>query len=448
MNTVDIEKVEPENSIFERLFHITEKGSSVKNEVLAGLTTFVAMSYIMFVNPNIMADAGIPKDAAIAATIYAAVISSLMMGLWANFPVAVAPGMGINAFFAYYICGKLGLPWQIGLGIVFISGLIFMLLTITKARQYIINAVPVNLKSSIVVGLGLFISFIGLHNAGIIINDNNTLVTLGDLRSTDTLLACFGLALTVSLVAKEVRGAILYGILITTFLGMVLGRVVTPDSIVDIVSHNLPSLTPTLLQLDIAGAFHYALISVIFTFTTVVFFDNLGTLIGVSRKAKLMDDQGNISGIERALITNATGTVCSSLLGTSTVTSYVESATGVAEGGRTGLTAVVVAILFALSLFFAPLIGTVPSFATAPALIIVGVFMLMEVVHVKFDTFSDAFPALMVIIMMPLTYSIAHGFAFGFVSYTVLKIFSGKYNEVSWIMWLMTIAFVINFYLR
>lgn len=434
--------------VLERLFRIREKGSTVRTELLGGITTFVAVSYIIFVNPSILADAGIPKEAAIASTIWAATATTLLMGLWANFPVAVAPGMGLNAFFAYYVCGVLGLPWQVALGAVFISGVIFLLLTVTRVRQIIIDAVPMNLKCSIVVGIGLFIAFIGLKSAGIVVSNPATFVTTGNLAKAEPLLACTGLILTAVLMARNVRGAILIGILVTTGLGMAVGAVPVPTGIDSVMSFNLPSLTPTLMQLDIMGAIKYGLFSILFTFTIVDLFDNMGTLIGLSRKAGLMDDKGHIPNLDKALVTDSVGTLLSSFLGTSTVTSYVESAAGIAEGARTGLAAVVTAILFMFALVFAPLVGIVPAFATAPALVIVGALMMMEVRHVDFTDFTEAFPAFMTIVMMPLTFSIASGFGFGFVSYAFVKTCSGRAREVSPVMWLIAIAFIFNFALR
>lgn len=434
--------------VLERLFRIREKGSTVRTEILGGITTFVAVSYIIFVNPSILADAGIPKEAAIASTIWAATATTLLMGLWANFPVAVAPGMGLNAFFAYYVCGVLGLPWQVALGAVFISGVIFLLLTVTRVRQIIIDAVPMNLKCSIVVGIGLFIAFIGLKSAGIVVSNPATFVTTGNLAKVEPLLACTGLILTAVLMARNVRGAILIGILVTTGLGMAVGAVPMPTGMDSVMSFNLPSLTPTLMQLDIMGAIKYGLFSILFTFTIVDLFDNMGTLIGLSRKAGLMDDKGHIPNLDKALVTDSVGTVLSSFLGTSTVTSYVESAAGIAEGARTGLAAVVTAILFMFALVFAPLVGLVPAFATAPALVIVGALMMMEVRHVDFTDFTEAFPAFMTIVMMPLTFSIASGFGFGFISYAFVKTCSGRAREVSPVMWLIAIAFIFNFALR
>lgn len=434
--------------VLERLFRIREKGSTVRTEILGGITTFVAVSYIIFVNPSILADAGIPKEAAIASTIWAATATTLLMGLWANFPVAVAPGMGLNAFFAYYVCGVLGLPWQVALGAVFISGVIFLLLTVTRVRQIIIDAVPMNLKCSIVVGIGLFIAFIGLKSAGIVVSNPATFVTTGNLAKAEPLLACTGLIFTAVLMARNVRGAILIGILVTTGLGMAVGAVPMPTGMDSVMSFNLPSLTPTLMQLDIMGAIKYGLFSILFTFTIVDLFDNMGTLIGLSRKAGLMDDKGHIPNLDKALVTDSVGTVLSSFLGTSTVTSYVESAAGIAEGARTGLAAVVTAILFMFALVFAPLVGLVPAFATAPALVIVGALMMMEVRHVDFTDFTEAFPAFMTIVMMPLTFSIASGFGFGFISYAFVKTCSGRAREVSPVMWLIAIAFIFNFALR
>lgn len=365
--------------ILERVFKLSEKGTTVKTEILAGLTTFVAMAYIIFVNPSILADAGIPKEAAIAATVWSAVIGSAAMGLWANFPVAVAPGMGLNAFFAYYVCGVLGLHWTVALGAVFFSGIVFLLLTVTHVRQLLIDAVPMNLKYAIVVGIGMFIAFIGLQNAGIVVKNDATVVALGHVTQPGPLLACCGLMLTAGLMARNVQGSL---------------------------------------------------------------------LIGLSRKARLMDDKGHIENLDKALVTDSVGTVVSSFLGTSTVTSYVESAAGISQGGRTGLTALTVAVLFAASLVFAPLIGLVPAFATAPALLIVGALMMMEVMNIDFNDFTEGFPAFMTIIMMPLTYSIASGFGFGFVSYAAVKLLSGRAREVSLFMWIITAMFVINFAMR
>lgn len=434
--------------LLEKLFKLNQKGTDVKTEIVAGITTFVALAYIIFVNPNILTDAGIPKDAAVASTIYATVFATMLMGLWANFPVAVAPGMGLNAFFAYYVVAVMGLPWQVALGGVFFSGILFTILTFCGVLQGIIKSVPANLKASIGVGIGLFITFIGLQKAGIVVANPVTLVQVGKLSDPQPLLACIGLILTVVLMSRNIKGAMLISIVATTIVGMFVGVVTTPRDINDIMSFSLPNVAPTFLKLDLARAWEYGIFSIIFTFTIVELFDNMGTLIGLSRKAKLMNENGEIENLDKALATNAVSTCMSAILGTCTVTSYVESAAGIAEGGKTGLTSVVVAVLFIISMVFAPLIGIVPAFATAPVLIIIGSLMMSEVVNVKFDDISEALPAFLTIVMMPLTYSIGTGFAFGFISYTIIKVLTGKYKEINIFLWGITIAFIINFYLR
>ncbi len=443
------------DGILEKLFHLREKGTTVKNEILAGLTTFVAMGYILFVNPNILSQAGIPMEAAIAATIWATVICTVLMGVWANFPVAVAPGMGLNAFFTYTVVLGMGLSWQTALGAVFISGIIFLILTLGGIRQAIIKAVPMNLKSAISVGIGAFIAFVGLQGSGIIIDNPATLVTAGhvvdfnfSLDKPAPFLTLVGLIFSGVLMAREVKGALLLGVIFTTVLGMICGASPLPTGISSVVSAEIPSLSETFMAMDIRGAFEYGIIAIIFTFTVVELFDNMGTLIGLTRKAGLMKEDGSIENLDRALTTDALGTMTSAVLGTSTVTSYVESAAGVAVGGKTGLTALTIAGLFLISLFFAPLVGLVPGFATAPALIIVGALMMAEVVNVKFTDITESLPAFLTIIMMPLTYSIANGFAFGFTSYALLKVFSGRTKEVSWVMLVISGVFMINFFLR
>ena len=432
----------------ERFFKLKEKGTTVRTELIAGLTTFIAVSYIMFVNPNILADAGIPKEAAVASTIWIAALASLVMGVVANYPVALAPGMGLNAFFAYYVCGILGLHWTVALGAVFFSGILFLILTIGGIRQAIINCVPQNLKFAIGVGIGLFISFIGLKGTGIIVSDPATFITLGHIGQPTTLLALFGLLLTGALIALNIQGAILIGIITTTIISMFLGLSPTPSGFNDILSTSLPSLGATFGKLDIAGAWSYGIVSIIFTFTVVELFDNMGTLIGLTQKANLVDKDGHIENLDRALTTDAVGTIASSIFGTSTVTSYIESAAGIAAGGKTGLTAVTVAVMFLISLLFAPLIGLVPAFATSPALILVGAMMMSGIKQVEFEDFTDGFPAFLTIIMMPMTSSIANGFAFGFVSYVFMKTVGHKAKEIHPVMWFVSIAFLINLFMR
>lgn len=431
-----------------RYFKLAEKQTTVKTEILAGLTTFIALAYIIFVNPNILSEAGIPKDAAIASTIWIAALSTMVMGVVANYPVALAPGMGLNAFFAYYVCGTLGLHWTVALGAVFFSGVLFLVLTVSHIRQAIINAVPQNLRVAIGVGIGIFIAFIGLKGTGLIVPDKATFIGLGHVTQPTTLLSLFGLVLTGALMARKVQGSILIGIVATTLLSMCLGYSPVPHGISDIVSTSMPHMGETFGKLDIVGAWNYGIVSIIFTFTVVELFDNMGTLIGLTSKAKLVKPNGEIENLDRALTTDAVGTICSSVFGTSTVTSYIESAAGIAAGGKTGLTAVTVSICFLIALLFAPLVGLVPGFATAPPLILVGALMMQEVGKINFTDFSDALPAFLTIVMMPLTGSIANGFAFGFVSYAFMKTAVGKYKEVSWIMWLVSLAFVINLVMR
>lgn len=367
------------------------------------------------------------------------------MGLFANFQVAMAPGMGLNAFFAFYVCGTLGLPWQTALGAVFISGIVFFLLTVTKLRQLIIDSVPMSLKAAVVVGIGMFIAFVGLQSSGIIVANDATKVTLGHFTDPKVALSCLGIIVIAILLTLRVKAAMLAGILVTSIIGMIIGAAPAPQGISDIVSLDLPHMSETFLQLDIPAAVHYGLISIIFTFTVVELFDNIGTLIGVTKAAGLMDKDGRIENIDRALMTDSVGTMVSAVMGTCTVTSYVESTAGVNAGGKTGLTAVTVGICFLLAFLFAPLFGLIPAFATAPALIIVGAMMMKNITGVNFKDYTDSIPAFLTIIMMPMSYSIANGFGFGFASYCLLKIFSGRINEISPVMWVVTIIFLISF---
>ena len=435
-------------NFIEKFFKIREKGSSIRTEMIAGFTTFIALAYIMFVNPNILAEAGIPKEAAVASTIWIAALATTMMGVFANYPVALAPGMGLNAFFAFYVVGVLHLHWTVALGAVFFSGVVFFILTLGGIRQAIINAVPADLKTAIGVGIGTFIAFIGLKGSGLIVSDAATFITLGSVIAPTTMLSLFSLLLTAALMARNVQGSILIGIVATTILAMVLGYTPAPQSFADIISTSVPSMSATFGQLDIMGAWNYGIVSIIFTFTVVELFDNMGTLIGLTSKAKMVKPDGQIENIDRALTTDAVGTMASAVFGTSTVTSYIESAAGVAAGGRTGLTAVTVALLFLVSLAFAPLIGLVPGFATTPALILVGAMMMADVGKINWQDYTVALPAFLTIMMMPMSSSIANGFAFGFVSYAVLKACAGRTKDVSWIMWLVSIAFVVNLVMR
>ena len=432
--------------MMERLFRLSAHGTSVRQECLAGLTSFMAMCYLIFVVPGMLADAGMPRESAVASTIWVTILITLIMGLWARFPVGVAPGLGITAFFAYYVCGPAGYTWQTGLGAVFISGIVFLLLTVTRVRQMIIDAVPEDLKSAIVVGVGAYIAFIGMQNCGLVVANASTFVALGHLNRPPTLLAVGGLLLIGTLLSRNVPGAMLIGILAVTFAGLALGVSRLPEG--DLISFSVPLPTETFGQMDLVGALDHGLFSIIFTLTMVDLFDNMGVLIGLARKAGFMDEDGHIRHLDRALVTDSIGTMCSAVLGATTATSYLECAAGVAEGGRTGLTAVTIAGLFLLALFFTPLVAMVPAYATAPVLVLVGALMMQEVVQIKFRDLSVAIPAFLTIIAMPLTFNIATGFGFGFISFVVLRVLTGRWREVSPIMYIVAVCFAANFALR
>src|SRR6516162_3457647 len=434
--------------ILERLFHLKESRTDVRTELLAGVTTFVTLAYILFVNPNILKDAGMPPEATFAATCIASAFATLVMGLYANYPIAVAPGMGLNAFFTYAVVIGMKLPWQTALGAVFISGLIFFILTVTRVREWIVDGVPQVLRLAIGVGIGLFIAFIGLRNAGIIVKSDATLLTLGDMKSAGVLVAVGGVIMTSFFVAHRVKGALLIGILSTTILAMVVGVAPAPSGVRSFVAVGNPfeQLKTTAFHLNIGAALKVGLIPILFSFTFVDLFDNIGTLMGVARKARLLNERGQLPRIGKALFADSLGTMFGALMGTSTVTSYIESAAGVSEGGRTGLAAAIVGLLFILAIVFAPMVGLIPAQATAPALIIIGSLMMVDLVHIKFDDFTEALPAFLTIIMMPLTYSIAQGLAFGFVSYTVVKLLAGRHRENNLVTYTLTILFLLHFF--
>ena len=433
-------------SVLEKMFNPAARGSTVRREMLAGLTSFMAMCYLIFVVPGMLADAGMPKDSAVAATIWITVIATLIMGLWAKFPVGVAPGLGITAFFAYYVCGPAGYTWQTGLGAVFISGVVFLLLTVTRVRQLIINAVPMDLKYAIVVGIGAFIAFIGMKSCGLVAASPATFVTLGNLGDPKVLLSVAGIFLIGALLSLRVPGAMIIGIVTVAIAGMVLGVSQVPQG--RIFNASLPLPTETFMAMDLKGALNHGLISIIFTLTMVDLFDNMGVLIGLSQKAGFIREDGHIENLDKALISDSIATMTSAVMGATTATSYLESAAGVAEGGRTGLTAVTIAVLFFLTLFFAPLVSMVPAYATAPVLIIVGAMMMQEVGRIKFKDFTVALPAFLTIISMPLTFNIATGFGFGFVSWVGIKVLSGRFKDINVVMLVIALCFVINFALR
>jgi AGZA family xanthine/uracil permease-like MFS transporter len=438
---------EPSGGILERTFHLRESKTDLRTEFLAGITTFVTLAYILFVNPNILKDAGMPPEATFAATCVASAFATLVMGLYANYPIAVAPGMGLNAFFTYAVVIGMKLPWQTALGAVFISGVVFFILTVTKVREWIIEGVPLVLRHAIGVGIGLFIAFIGLRNAGVIVKSDATLLTLGDMKSSGVLVAVAGLIITAFFIGRGVKGSLLIGILATTILAMLTGVSPAPAGLGSFIAIANPveQLKPTAFHLDIMAALSVGLIPILFSFTFVDLFDNIGTLVGVARKAGLLNESGQLPRIGKALFADSLGTMFGALMGTSTVTSYIESAAGVSEGGRTGLTAVVVGLLFIMAIAFAPMVGLIPAQATAPALILVGSFMMVDLLHIRFEDFTEAFPAFLTIIMMPLTYSVAQGLAFGFVSYTVIKLVSGKHKDNNAVTYTLTVLFILHF---
>ncbi len=435
-----------QSSFLERYFDFKSYGTTMSQEVYAGITTFMAMAYLIFVIPSMLHDGGIPKDAAIGATILVTIVITLLMGIWAKYPVGVAPGLGITAYFAYYICGPAGYSWQAGLGCVFISGVVFFFLTVTRIRQYIINSIPMDLKLAIVVGIGAFISLIGLKNGGVIVKDPNTFVTLGDITQPQVLLTLFGFFLTSALMVLRLRTAMILGILITTAVGIACGVSDLPKG--SWISTSLPDISGTFLQLDLKSALSHGLLTIIFTLTMVDLFDNMGVLIGLAKKCGFMREEGQIVNLDKAFITDSIGTMFSALMGTTTATSYLESATGVAAGGRTGMTAVVTALCFFVALFFIPLVAIVPSYATAPILVIVGALMMQEVVGIHFEKLEIAIPAFLTIVAMPFTFNIATGFGFGFITYAVLHILTGKWRAVSPLMYIIAGCFVVNFVLR
>ncbi|TDV60343.1 NCS2 family permease [Pseudomonas sp. LP_7_YM] len=425
--------------MLERLFQLKAHNTNVRTEILAGITTFLAMAYILFVNPSILGETGMDKGAIFVATCLAAAIGSTVMGLIANYPIALAPGMGLNAFFTYTVVLHMGHTWQVALGAVFISAVMFFMLSIFRIREWIINSIPLPLRSAIAAGIGLFLALIAMQKSGIVVSNPATLVGLGDLAKPEPILAALGFAMIVALEALKVRGAVLIGILAVTIASIVLGY----SPFAGVVSMP-PSLAPTFLQLDIPGALNIGLVSVIFSFLFVDLFDNSGTLIGVAKRAGLMGKDGHMPKIGNALIADSTAAMAGSLLGTSTTTSYVESAAGVSAGGRTGLTAIVVAVMFLLALFFSPLAGSVPPFATAPALLFVAVLMTSGLAEINWDDITEAAPVVITALAMPFTYSIANGIAFGFISWTVIKLLSGRARELNSALVVLSILFVIK----
>jgi AGZA family xanthine/uracil permease-like MFS transporter len=428
------------DEMLESLFKLSQNNTTVRRELLAGLTTFLTMAYIMFVNPQILGDAGMDKGAVFVATCLGAALGTAIMGLYANYPVALAPGMGLNAYFTYGVVNGMGYSWQVALGAVFISGCLFLILSLLPVREWIINSIPRSLKFAIAAGIGFFLAIIGLKNAGLVVAHPATLVALGNLKSAPALLACLGFLAIIALEARRIPGALMIAILGITAVGVLMG--VSPGG--GLVAMP-PSLAPTFLAMDVIGALNIGLVAIIFAFFMVDLFDNAGTLIGVAQRGGLLDSQGRLPRIGKALVADSVATMGGAVLGTSTVTSYIESAAGINAGGRTGLTAVTVAVLFLLGLFFAPLAGIIPAYATAPALIFVACLMARGLAEIAWDDITEAAPALVTAIAMPLTFSIATGIGLGFIVYAAGKILSGRFSEVNPAVLIISIAFVVKF---
>lgn len=449
----------------EKIFHLKENNTDFKTEVIAGITTFMTMAYILAVNPNILSEAGMDRGAIFTATALSAFIATCVMALLANYPFVLAPGMGLNAYFTYTVVMGMGFTWQEALAAVFVEGIIFIVLSLTSIREAIFNAIPMNLKHAVSVGIGLYIAFIGLQNAHVVV-DSSTLVTLFSFKNSvktgtfstegiTVLLALIGILITAILMVKEVKGNILWGILITWGLGIIcqFTGLYTPSvdagwfSLLPDFSNgiSIPSLTPTLFAMDFSKVFTSDFVVIMFAFLFVDLFDTLGTLIGVAAKAELLDENGKLPRIKGALLADAVGTTAGAVMGTSTVTTFVESAAGATEGGKTGLTAIVAAILFGLSLFLSPIFLAIPSFATTPALVLVGFLMMTSITKINFSDYTDAIPAFIAIIAMPFTYSISEGIAMGIISHVVIKLLGGKRKEISPLMYVLAVLFVLKY---
>jgi AGZA family xanthine/uracil permease-like MFS transporter len=425
--------------LLERVFHLTENKTTVRRELLAGLTTFMTMAYVVVVNPRILAEGGMPVEGVLFATCISAALATLVMGLWANYPIALAPGMSLNAYFTYSIVIGRGVPWQTALGVVFLSGLLFLLLTLTNVREHIVNGIPDCLKHGTAAGIGLFIAFVGLRNAKIIVANPATFVAFGKTSDPQVLLAAAGVILIAILMIRRVGSAILLGIVAIALAGIPLGLDHWPAQL-----FSWPHPAGTFLKLDLRSATRLGLGELIFVFFFVDLFDNVGTLVGVCEQGGFLRD-GKLPRASRALLADAFGTIVGALTGTSTVTSYIESAAGVAAGARTGLGNLVIAGLFVVAMFCAPLVAAIPTYATAPALILVGALMCGSIAKVRWDDFSEAFPAFLTLVATPLTFSIATGLSLGLLSFTCLKIGAGKYRDISPLIWVLSGIFLLRF---
>lgn len=427
--------------MLQKLFKLKEHKTNVRTEIVAGIITFLTMSYILVVNPNILSQAGMDRAALFTATAIASVAGTLFMALIPNLPIAQAPGMGLNSFFAFSVVLGLGYSWQMALTAVFIEGIIFLVLTACNIREMIVNTIPKSIKDAIPVGIGLFIALIGMQNAGLIVKNSNTMVSMGSMSDPHIWVALLGLAVTAVLFIKNVHGSFLIGIIASTIFAVFLGLVKLPEEGIFSLP---PDISPVFMSFEWKHLFSLDMLIVVFTFLFVNLFDTIGTLLGVASKANLLDEEGNFPQIKKALFADALGTTVGAILGTSTVTSFVESTSGVASGGRTGLTSLSTAMMFALSLLFAPLFLMVPAAATAPALIIVGLFMISSVLKINFNDLSESFPAFLTIVMMPFSFSIANGIVFGMLSFVILKALSSRVKQISLTMWVIFTLFIVK----
>lgn len=425
----------------EKRFRLSEKKTDVKTELMAGFTTFMTMSYILAVNPQMLSETGMDKGGVFTASVIASIIAMVCMAFLANLPFGLAPGMGLNAFFTFTVVKTLGYTWQFALTAVFLEGIVFLILSLFKVREMIFDAIPINLKKAVSCGIGLFIALVGLVNSGIILQGEGTVLQLGNLLSRESVVFIVGLFIIALLLAREIKGALMYGILASTILALILGvskyQGGSPITLP-------PSLAPVAFKIQFDKIFTFDMFTVVFTFLFVDIFDTVGTLVGVSAKAGMLDEQGKLKEASPALLADAIGTTMGALLGTSTVTTFVESASGVAEGGRTGLTALSTAFFFFLSLFLFPVFGMIPAQATGPALVIVGLFMLSSIKEIDFYDYSEAIPAFITIIAMPFCYSIAEGISFGMISYVLIKLLAGKRKDISILMYILAIVFVLR----
>mgnify|MGYP002677645728 FL=1 len=431
------------NSFIQKTFGMDPAKHSIRTEIIAGITTFLTMAYILAVNPSIfgaLATQGMPTDAVFTATALAAIVGCLVMSIYAKKPFGLAPGMGLNAFFVFTVCLGMGHSWQMALTAIFLEGILFILLTITNVRKLIVDAIPMNLKRAIGAGIGLYIAFIGLKSAGIIVSSDSTSVTLGPLSDSTSILAIIGLLLTSVLVILKVRGGMLLGILVTTIIGIPMG-----------VTHfngllsTPPSISSIFCQFEWSQIFSWDMVAIVFTFLFIDMFDTIGTVVGVSVKSGMVDEKGNVDGINKVLMADAVATVAGAMFGTSTTTTYIESASGVSEGGRTGLTSFTIAVCFAIALLFSPLFLAIPGAATGPVLFIVGVMMAAPVKEIDWEDYSEAIPAFVTMLLMPLAYSISDGIMLGMISYVVINALTGKFKKVSVTMWILAVLFVLRY---